>query len=77
MLHQCVPVVTGQFALPEIVEDVGYIVPYGDEKEAVEAIHSALEDKEIGRLARDRVLNRFSHNERSRKLLSLLNHLGH
>jgi len=38
----CIPVVTDRDALPEVVGDVGFIVPYGDVVKTREAIHSAL-----------------------------------
>jgi glycosyltransferase involved in cell wall biosynthesis len=38
----CIPVVTDRGGLPEIVGDVGFIVPYGDVKKTREAIRMAL-----------------------------------
>jgi glycosyltransferase involved in cell wall biosynthesis len=38
----CIPVVTDRDALPEVVGDVGYIVPYGDAEKTRVAIESAL-----------------------------------
>jgi glycosyltransferase involved in cell wall biosynthesis len=38
----CIPVVTDRDALPEVVGDVGFIVPYGNVEKTREAIRSAL-----------------------------------
>ena len=38
MLCDCVPVVTNNAALPEVVGDTGFYVPYGDAKATAEAI---------------------------------------
>jgi glycosyltransferase involved in cell wall biosynthesis len=38
----CIPVVTDRDALPEVVGDVGFIVPYGDVEKTRKAIRSAL-----------------------------------
>jgi glycosyltransferase involved in cell wall biosynthesis len=38
----CIPVVTDRDALPEVVGDVGFIVPYGDVEKTREAIRLAL-----------------------------------
>jgi glycosyltransferase involved in cell wall biosynthesis len=38
----CVPVVTDRGALPEVVENTGIVVPYGDVDATIKAIHIAL-----------------------------------
>ncbi|MHA1664403.1 MAG: hypothetical protein ACTSVW_01050 [Candidatus Njordarchaeales archaeon] len=38
----CVPVVTRRYALPEVVGDTGFYVPYYDPKSTAEAIKKAL-----------------------------------
>jgi glycosyltransferase involved in cell wall biosynthesis len=38
----CIPIVTDRDALPEVVGDVGFIVPYGDIEKTRDAIRSAL-----------------------------------
>jgi len=38
----CVPVVTDRGALPEVVGDVGYYVPYGDPKSTAEAVKKGI-----------------------------------
>jgi glycosyltransferase involved in cell wall biosynthesis len=43
----CIPVVTDRDALPEVVGDVGFIVPYGDVEKTREAILSALLSNDV------------------------------
>ena len=66
----CVPVVTDRGAIPEVVGDTGYYVPYGNAKAAAEAIEKALSSKS-GLGARKRVEERFCLR-REEGLLSLL-----
>lgn len=42
----CIPVVTDRGALPEVVGDCGFYVPYGDEKKVAEVIKKALDTPE-------------------------------
>ena len=70
----CVPVVTDRGAIPEVVGDTGYYVPYGNAKAAAEAIEKALSSKK-GLEARMRVEERFSLKRREERLLSLLESL--
>jgi len=43
----CIPVVTDRDALPEVVGDCGYVVPYGDVDATRKAILKALESKDM------------------------------
>jgi glycosyltransferase involved in cell wall biosynthesis len=52
----CVPVVTRRYALPEVVGDTGFYVPYGDSKATAEAIKKALKFNK-GTRARERIKN--------------------
>ena len=70
----CVPVVTERGALPEVVGDTGYYVPYGNAKAAAEAIEKALSSRN-GLDARMRVEEKFSQKRREEGLLSLLESL--
>lgn len=70
----CVPVVTERGAIPEVVGDTGYYVPYGNAKAAAEAIEKALSLRN-GLEARMRVEEKFSQKRREEKLLSLLRSL--
>ena len=70
----CVPVVTERGAIPEVVGDAGYYVPYGSAKATAEAIEKALCSKNgIG--LRKRVEERFSLRRREEALQSLLKSL--
>jgi glycosyltransferase involved in cell wall biosynthesis len=70
----CVPVVTARGALPEVVGDCGFFVPYGDSRAAAKAIDQAQESNN-GLLARERVKTKFSLKSREEKLVSLINDL--
>lgn len=43
----CIPVVSNRDALPEVVGDCGYVVPYGDVEATRQAILKALESKDM------------------------------
>lgn len=67
----CVPIVTNRGALPEVVGDTGFYVPYGDEKATAKGIKNALKSNK-GALARKRIEEKFSIRERERKLLEVI-----
>jgi glycosyltransferase involved in cell wall biosynthesis len=69
MLCECVPVVTNRAALPEVVGDTGFYVPYGDPKATAEAIKKALNSNK-GKEARERIKNMFPLEQRKKKLIS-------
>ncbi len=74
MSCECIPVVTGKAALPEVVGDTGFYVPYGDPKATAEAIKEALNaPTEVGRKARKRIKDTFSLQKRKEKLLEIVN----
>ena len=78
MSCECIPIVTKLGALPEVVGDTGYYVPYGDVDATVKAVKKALEDPkrtDLGKKARERIDSKFSLLERERKLVSILNDL--
>lgn len=71
MACECVPVVTERAALPEVVGDTGFYVPYGDQKATAEAIKEALmSDK--GKLAGERVKELFSIEKRKDELVNVI-----
>lgn len=70
----CVPIVTDHGALPEVVGDTGFYVPYGDEKATAEGIKSALKSNK-GALARKRIEENFSMRKRERALLEVIESL--
>jgi len=68
MASECVPVVTDRAALPEVVGDTGFYVPYGDPEATAEAIRKAL-DSEKGKGARERIERMFSRRVREKELI--------
>lgn len=73
MLCECIPVVTNRGALPEVVGDAGFYVPYGDEKATAETIKKALEAPEmLGKNARKRILKLFPYESREKKLVYII-----
>jgi glycosyltransferase involved in cell wall biosynthesis len=72
MSCQCTPVTTRQGALPEIVGNAGFLVNYGREDEAAEAIKQALNDNKKGIDARKKVLENFSLERREKQLFEVI-----
>lgn len=64
----CVPVVTKRYALPEVVGDTGFYVPYGEPESSAEMIKKALQSNK-GPAARERIKTLFPINAREQKLL--------
>lgn len=74
MSCECIPVVTRKAALPEVVGDTGFYVPYGNPKATAEAIEEALNAaSEARRKARKRIKDMFSLQKRKEKLLEIIN----
>jgi glycosyltransferase involved in cell wall biosynthesis len=71
MLCGCVPVVTHNAALPEVVGDTGFYSPYGDEKATAEVIKEALKSDK-GKEARERIKNTFSLEKREERLVEII-----
>jgi len=71
MLCNCVPVVTRNGALPEVVGDTGSYVPAEDPKATAKAVEKAL-DSDKGPSARQRVLDNFSMERRHDAILKEL-----
>lgn len=73
MLNRCIPVVANRAALPEVVGELGFCVPYGDEVATVAAIRKALTlDDTYGECCRMRVYNEFNLAKRQERLLNLI-----
>jgi glycosyltransferase involved in cell wall biosynthesis len=72
MACECVPVVTADHALSEVVGDAGIRVPYGDADATAEAIARGLRSTELGRAARRRIVERFTMERRTERLLEIL-----
>jgi len=71
MSCECVPVVTDKGAIPEVVGDAGFYVPYGDPKATAEAIKEALKSDK-GKEARERIKNMFPIEKREDELLKVI-----
>jgi len=74
MACECVPVVTNNAALPEVVGDTGFYVPYGDTEATAEAIKEALKSDK-GKEARDRIKRMFPIERREKELIEIINSL--
>lgn len=74
MLCGCVPVGTeGVGGIALAIGDAGYCVPYGDDKAVAKAIETALQtSSEIGKKSRERIIERFSMEEREEGIVNLL-----
>ncbi|MEM3360435.1 MAG: glycosyltransferase family 4 protein [Candidatus Bathyarchaeia archaeon] len=66
----CVPVVTKRYALPEVVGDTGFYVPYNDPEATAEAIKKALKSEDKGGKARERIQRKFSIKTRECRLVN-------
>jgi glycosyltransferase involved in cell wall biosynthesis len=73
MLCECIPVVTVCGAIPEVVGDTGYYVPYGDIEATAKTIEIALEDGEaMGEKARKRIEEEFPIEKRRKELIEVV-----
>jgi len=75
MLCECVPVITNRSALPEVVGDTGFYVPYDNPMATADAIKKALLSPEKGKMARERIISLFSLKEREKQLIRIVNEL--
>ena len=71
MSCECIPVVTDRGALPEVVGDVGFVVPYGDVEATAVAVSEALRSGR-GEEARIRVQEEFSFEERRERIRRII-----
>lgn len=71
MLCECVPVVSDRGALPEVVGDTGFYVPYGDEGATAEGIKMAFRS-DRGSIARERIKRLFTKDRRETELLKAI-----
>lgn len=71
MACECIPIVTDRGALPEVVGDTGFYVPYGDPKATAEVIRKALNSNK-GKEARERIKNMFSIARREKDLIEII-----
>ncbi|MBN2018288.1 MAG: glycosyltransferase [Candidatus Cloacimonetes bacterium] len=73
MLCECIPVVTKKGALPELVGDNGYYVPFNAPEETAKAIQKALQSTK-GTHVRNHILEHFSMQRRENALVNLIKH---
>lgn len=66
----CIPVATNATALPEVVGDAGFLVPFNDVPATTEAIRLALRSSELGNKARTRIVEHFTPDTRERPFLA-------
>ena len=74
MLCECVPVVTNRGAIPEVVGDTGFYVPYGDPEQTAQKIKEALKSDK-GKVARERIKTLFPLEKRKEELVKTINEL--
>lgn len=74
MLCECVPVVTDRGALPEVVGNTGFYVPYGNPEATAEAIGKAMNSNK-GKQARERIRSLFPTEKRERELITQIQEL--
>jgi glycosyltransferase involved in cell wall biosynthesis len=70
MACECIPIGTYATALPEVVGDAGFLVPFNDVPATVVAIKRALASPEFGKKARKRIIESFSFEMHERALLA-------
>ena len=75
MAAGCVPVVTRAGALPEVVDDTGFYIPFGDEYALAQAVENAMQFTEMGLRARDRVLRCFTLQRRAESINRLIDEM--
>lgn len=71
MACSCVPVVTKKAALPELVGDTGFYVPYGNPEATADAIKKALKSDK-GEAARQRIKRLFPIQAREKALVKII-----
>ncbi|GIV70498.1 MAG: hypothetical protein KatS3mg087_2071 [Patescibacteria group bacterium] len=73
MLAGCIPVVVNRGALPEVVGDAGFVVPYNDLQQIAQALQKALASDSCARKrASQRIARNFSLEARAESLLEVL-----
>ena len=76
MLCNCIPIGSSVNSIPEIIGDTGFILETKNLDQCVELIKKVLlskRKKELGELARNRILNRYSLEKRTTELLQTIN----
>lgn len=71
MSSECIPVVTNKGALPEVAENTGFYVSYGDLEATAKAIKEALKSDK-GKEARERIKKMFPIEKREKELIKII-----
>jgi len=71
MLCECIPVVSGEGALSEVVGTCGFYSPYGNDKAVADAIKEALNSQK-GKEARERIKNLYYIEKREKELIEII-----
>jgi glycosyltransferase involved in cell wall biosynthesis len=66
----CISVVANTTALPEVVGDAGFFVPFNDVAATTDAIRKALQSPELGKRARARIVEHFKPETREQPFLA-------
>ncbi len=74
MCCECVPVVTNNSALREVVGSIGFYVPYGDPVATANVIKEALKSDK-GKEARERIIQLFPTQKREVMLVNIINQI--
>lgn len=77
MLCECVPVVSNRTALPEVVADCGFYVDELTSEALAAKIAEALQNLQVGWLAKQRIIDNFSLEKRKRELLQAVEAVIH
>lgn len=73
MLCECIPVGSSANGIPDGMGDAGYVLKERDVSQAVSLVKQALESKgELGKKAREHIINQYSHQRRENTLFDLL-----
>ena len=73
MLCECIPVGSSVNGIPDGIGDAGYVLKERDVIIATELIQKALnEDEELGKKARQHIIDNYSHDKREKSLIKLL-----
>ena len=72
MYCKCVPVVSDRGALPEIVGETGFVVPYDDPKKTGEFVKKVIDENISGEDAHKRVKENFTLDIHRKRLLSVV-----
>jgi len=72
MLCECIPVVSKKGSLPEVVGNCGFYIDNFKSNELADKIRGALNNPEVGKFARKRIIEKFSFAKRKDGLLRVL-----